>query len=88
MYHYEDVSIYNYFADQTRLFREEFLTLLSTIDIYFIADTKKSSYLYYKNCAVQVTKDEVIGKKQRKCKKSDLEKNDSYNMADTSYSRN
>mgnify|MGYP003115956072 FL=1 len=60
LYYYEDVSIYNYFADQTRLFREEFLTLLSTIDIYFIADTKKSSYLYYKNCAVQVTKDEVI----------------------------
>ena len=28
-------SIYNYFADQTRFFREEFLTLLSTIDIYF-----------------------------------------------------
>jgi len=42
------------------LFREEFLTLLSTIDIYFIADTKKSSYLYYKNCAVQITKDEVV----------------------------
>ncbi len=60
LYHYEDVSVYNYFADQTRLFREEFLTLLSTIDIYFIADTKKSSYLYYKNCAVQITKDEVV----------------------------
>ena len=60
LYHYEDVSVYNYFADQTRLFREEFLTLLSTIDIYFIADTKKTSYLYYKNCAVQITKDEVI----------------------------
>ena len=60
LYNYEDVSIYNYFADQTRLFREEFLTLLSTIDIYFIADTKKSSYLYYKNCAVQITKDEVV----------------------------
>ena len=59
LYHYEDVSIYNYFADQTRLFREEFLTLLSTIDIYFIADTPKTSYLYYKNCAVQITKDEV-----------------------------
>ena len=60
LYHYEDVSVYNYFADQTRLFREEFLTLLSTIDIYFIADTKKSSYLYYINCAVQITKDEVV----------------------------
>ena len=60
LYTFEDVSIYNYFADQTRLFREEFLTLLSTIDIYFIADTKKSSYLYYRNCAVQITKKEVL----------------------------
>ena len=59
LYSFEDVSIYNYFADQTRLFREEFLTLLGTIDIYFIADTKNSSYLYYKNCAVQITKNEV-----------------------------
>ena len=55
----EDLSIYNYFADNTRLFREDFLTLLSTIDIYFISDTKNSAYLYYRNCAVQITKDEV-----------------------------
>jgi len=60
LYHYEDVSIYNYFAEQTRFFREEFLTLLGTIDIYFIADSKNSSYLYYRNCAVQVKKNEVI----------------------------
>ena len=32
---------------------------MSTIDIYFIADTKTASYLYYKNCAVQVTSNEV-----------------------------
>jgi hypothetical protein len=51
----DDLSIYNYFADQTRFFREEFLTLLSTIDIYFIEDTKDTSYLYYKNCAVKIT---------------------------------
>jgi hypothetical protein len=55
----DDMSIYNYFADQTRLFREEFLTLLSTIDIYFIEDTKDTAYLYYKNCAVSITKGEV-----------------------------
>jgi hypothetical protein len=60
LYHYEDVSIYNYFAEQTRFFREEFLTLLGTIDIYFIADSKYSSYLYYRNCAVQVKKNEVV----------------------------
>lgn len=52
----DDLSIYNYFADNVRYFREEFLTLLSTIDIYFISDTKDASYLYYKNCAVKITK--------------------------------
>jgi hypothetical protein len=55
----DDVAVYNYFADQTRFFKEEFLSLLSTIEIYFIADTKESSYLYYKNCAIKITKDGV-----------------------------
>ena len=55
----DDVAVYNYFADQTRFFKEEFLSLLSTIEIYFIADTKDSSYLYYKNCAIKITKDGV-----------------------------
>lgn len=55
----EDISVYNYFADQTRFFREEFLTLLSTIDIYFIADNKDTSHLYYKNCAVRIEKDKI-----------------------------
>ena len=55
----DDLSIYNYFADQTRFFKEDFLTLLSTIDIYFIEDTKDASYLYYKNCAVKITDNNV-----------------------------
>lgn len=55
----DDISLYNYFADQTRFFKEEFLSMLSTIDIYFIADSKDSAYLYYKNCAVKITKDGV-----------------------------
>ena len=55
----DDISVYNYFADHVRFFREEFLSLLSTIDIYFIADSKEASYLYYLNCAVKITKDSV-----------------------------
>jgi hypothetical protein len=51
--------VYNYFADNTRFFKEEFLTLLSTIDIYFIEDGKDTSYLYYRNCAVKITKNEI-----------------------------
>lgn len=53
----DDLTIYNYFADNVRYFRDEFLTLLNTIDIYFIEDSKDSAYLYYKNCAVKITKD-------------------------------
>lgn len=55
----DDIGVYNYFADQTRFFKEEFLSLLSTIDIYFIGDSKDESYLYYKNCAIRITKDGV-----------------------------
>ena len=55
----DDTSIYNYFAECTRYFREDFLTLLRSINVYFIADNKDTAYLYYKNCAVKVTKDDV-----------------------------
>ncbi len=55
----DDPTIYNYFADNTRFFREEFLSLLSTIDIYFIEDTKSTSYLYYKNCAIKINKNSL-----------------------------
>ena len=55
----DDISVYNYFADRTRYFREDFLTLLSSIDVFFIEDTKTTSYLYYMNCAVKITHDEI-----------------------------
>ncbi len=55
----DDLSIYNHFADKVRYFKEDFLTLLSTIDIYFIEDNKDTSYLYYRNCAVKITKNDV-----------------------------
>jgi hypothetical protein len=56
----DDVSVYNYFAENTRYFREEFLTLLSSIDVYFIEDNKDTAYLYFKNSAVKVTKKELV----------------------------
>ena len=55
----EDYTIYNYFAEKTKYFREEFLTLLSSISVYFIEDTKDSAYLYYRNCAVELTKNSI-----------------------------
>ena len=59
LYQLDDVSIYNYFAEQTRFFKEEFLTLINTIDVYFIEDTKDTSYLYFQNCAVEIKKNRV-----------------------------
>ena len=56
----DDTSIYNFFAEHTRYFREEFLTLLASIDVYFIEDSQNAAYLYYKNCAVKVTKDKIL----------------------------
>ena len=50
----DDYTIYNYFAECTRYFREEFLTLLSSINVFFIEDTKDTAYLYYRNCAVSI----------------------------------
>ncbi len=55
----DDMSVYNYFAENTRYFKEEFLTLLASIDVYFVEDSKNAAYLYYRNCAVKVTKKEV-----------------------------
>lgn len=55
----DDMTIYNYFADKTRYFKDDFLSLLSSVDVYFMEDTKDSAYLYYTNCAVKVTKEEI-----------------------------
>jgi hypothetical protein len=56
----DDYSVYNYFADNTRFFRDDFLSMISTIEIYFIADSRDSAYLYYRNCAVKIMKDSIL----------------------------
>jgi len=50
----ENIEVYNFFAATTKFFKEDFLTLLSSIDIFFIEDTKDTAYLYYRNCAVKI----------------------------------
>ncbi len=55
----DDSSVYNYFAEHTRYFREDFLTLLQSIEVYFIEDSKDTSYLYYRNGAVKIKEDSV-----------------------------
>jgi predicted DNA-binding protein YlxM (UPF0122 family) len=55
----DDLSIYNYFADKTRFFKDDFLSLLTSVDVSFMEDDKDNAYLYYRNCAVNITKDKV-----------------------------
>jgi hypothetical protein len=57
---FQDLSVYNYFADKTRFFREDFLSMLDSVSIYFVEDTKDEAYLYYRNGVVKVTKDNAI----------------------------
>ena len=50
----DDTSVYNYFADKTRFFKEDFLNMVDTFHASFMADGKDFSYLYFRNCAVKI----------------------------------
>jgi hypothetical protein len=55
----DDLNIYNYFANQTRLFKKDFLSFIDTVNVHFIEDSKEFSHIYFKNCAVRVTADSI-----------------------------
>ena len=55
----DDYTIYNFFADKTRFFKEDFLSMLDTVNIHFVKDTREFSFIYFRNCALKVTKTEV-----------------------------
>ncbi len=56
----DDLNIYNYFANQTRLFKKDFLSLIDTVNVHFIEDAKEFSHIYFRNCAVKVSKDSIV----------------------------
>jgi hypothetical protein len=51
-----DMSIYNFFAMNTKFFTENFLNFITNVDSRFMTDDSESAYLYYNNCAVKVTR--------------------------------
>ena len=55
----DDMSVYNFFAINTKFFQETFLNYVSKVEPMFMVDTVDDSYIYYNNCAVKVTKDDV-----------------------------
>jgi hypothetical protein len=52
----EDMAVYDFYAEKTKLAKEDFLSLLPSITPNFMKDGKDFSYIYYKNCVVKVTK--------------------------------
>ena len=56
----DDLSVYNFFADKTRYFKEDFLSLLDTVDVHFVEDTKNFCFIYFKNCAIKVCTNEIL----------------------------
>ncbi len=55
----DDLSIYNHFADKTRYFKEDFLSLLPYSDVGFKKDTISESYIYFDNVAIRITKNGI-----------------------------
>ena len=55
----DDLSIYNYFAERTKYFKDDFLSLLSYKSIHFMEDDSTTSYLYFKNVALRITKENI-----------------------------
>ena len=52
-------SPYDFMANQTRLFKDDYLSMLQTAEVKLKKDTDSTCYLYYQNCAVEVGKDYV-----------------------------
>jgi hypothetical protein len=52
-------NVYNYFLRAVKLYKEDYLLSLHSIEIEFLKETKKESYLYYNNCIVKVTGDSI-----------------------------
>ena len=59
LYELDDKSIYNYFADKTKLFKDDHLSFLDSISPKIVRDTEDTAHIYFRNCAVKVTKDKI-----------------------------
>lgn len=46
---------YDYMVSSTKFFKEDYLSFLDTANIEFKEDTQDKCFLYYRNCAIEVT---------------------------------
>jgi hypothetical protein len=50
---------YDFMANQTRLFKDDYLSMLDTAEVRLKKDTEDTCYLYFSNCAVEVGRNTV-----------------------------
>lgn len=55
----ECVKAYNYMSLNTKLFKDDFLNILDTIEVNIKEDTKEQCYIYFKNVVLEITKDGI-----------------------------
>lgn len=55
----EDSRMFNFFAEKTKYFKYDFLSMIKSIEIESVSDTRDTAHLFYKNCVVIITKDSV-----------------------------
>jgi hypothetical protein len=53
------IKPYDFMADNPNYFSEKYLSLLDSVDINFKEDTQDKCYLYYRNCAIEVTRHKI-----------------------------
>jgi len=53
-------DVYEFMSKKSMYFSDEFLSMISEIDIKFCKDTKDSAFLFYKNKAVEITAKGII----------------------------
>lgn len=52
-------DVYEYLTINTKYFKEDFLNILDQINVFMKKDTEKKAYCYFKNCAVEITHNEI-----------------------------
>ena len=53
-----EVAVWNYCAKYTTLFSDQFLTMIDTIELLMLRDTRTSSFIAFRNGILEVTKDD------------------------------
>lgn len=54
-----DTDVWKYCVNYNILFSEQHLTMLESIDLYMLNDTKEKSYIAYRNGVLEITKDKI-----------------------------